>query len=29
MFLSWEGFIELLTQIFGDLEAVTITERKL
>jgi len=29
MFLSWEGFIERLIQIFRDLEAVTIAERKL
>ena len=29
MFLSWEGFIEQLTQMFGDLEETTIAERKL
>ena len=29
MFLSWGGFVERLTQIFGDLEATTIAERKL
>jgi len=29
MFLSYEGFIKRLTQIFRDLEAITIVERKL
>jgi hypothetical protein len=29
IFLSWEGFVERLTQIFGNLEAKTIAERKL
>ena len=29
MFLSWDGFIERLTQIFGDLEVTTIAKRKL
>ena len=29
MFLSWEGFIEQLTQIFRDLEVTTTAERKL
>jgi len=29
MFLSWNGFVEQLTQIFGDPEAVTIAKRKL
>jgi len=29
MFLSWNGFIEQLTPIFGDLEATTTAERKL
>ena len=29
MFLSWGGFIERLIQIFGDLEATTIVEKKL
>ena len=29
LFSSWGGFIERLTQIFRDLEATTIAERKL
>jgi len=29
IFLSWGGFIERLTQMFGDLEATTTAERKL
>ena len=29
MFLSWNRFAEQLTQIFRDLEATTIAERKL
>jgi len=29
MFLSWEGFVKRLIQIFRDLEAKTIVERKL
>ena len=29
MFLSWNGFAERLTQMFGDLEAITTAERKL
>jgi len=29
MFLSWNGFVKRLTQIFGDPEAVTTAERKL
>ena len=29
IFLSWGGFAEQLIQMFGDLEAITTTERKL
>ena len=29
LFLSWGGFAKRLTQIFGDLEVITIAERKL
>jgi len=29
MFLSWNGFVERLIQIFGDLKAITTAERKL
>ena len=29
LFLSWGGFIEQLTQMFGDLEITTIAEKKL
>ena len=29
MFLSWEGFVSRLTQMYGDMEAVTTVERKL
>ena len=29
LFLSWGGFIEQLTQMFGDLKVTTIAERKL
>jgi len=29
MFTSWNGFIKRLTQIFRDLEVLTIAERKL
>ena len=29
MFLSWGGFTERLTQIFGDPKAITIAEQKL
>ena len=29
MFLNWGGFVKQLIQIFGDLKAITIAERKL
>ena len=29
MFLSWEGFLSRLTQIYSDMEAAMIVERKL
>ena len=29
MFLSWEGFVSRLTQIYSDIEAVTTAERRL
>ena len=29
MFLSWEGFVSQLTQIYSDIEAAIITKKKL